>query len=69
MTNLATQTGFDAEAYLAWEDRLAEKHEYAGGEVFAMGGRGAGMWQCPETCTRHSSNGCAAVPTRRTSPI
>jgi Uma2 family endonuclease len=38
MTSLAIQTGFDAEAYLAWEDQQAEKHEYLRGEVFAMVG-------------------------------
>ena len=38
MTSPATQTAFDAEAYLAWEDRQAEKHEYLRGEVFAMVG-------------------------------
>ena len=38
MTSLATQTGFDAAAYLAWEEQQAEKHEYIGGEVFAMVG-------------------------------
>ena len=29
---------FDAEAYLAWEESQAEKHEYINGEVFAMVG-------------------------------
>ena len=29
---------FDAEAYLAWEELQAEKHEYINGEVFAMVG-------------------------------
>ena len=38
MTSPATQIAFDAEAYLAWEDRQAEKHEYLRGEVFAMVG-------------------------------
>ncbi len=38
MTRLATQTGFDADAYLAWEEAQAEKHEYLRGEVFAMVG-------------------------------
>jgi len=38
MTNLATQSGFDAEAYLAWEEQQPEKHEYLAGEVFAMVG-------------------------------
>ncbi len=39
MTSPATrQETFDAEAYLAWEELQAEKHEYLGGEVFAMVG-------------------------------
>ena len=38
MTNLAIQTAFDVEAYLAWEERQVEKHEYIAGEVFAMVG-------------------------------
>lgn len=38
MTNPATQSAFDAEAYLAWEESQAEKHEYLHGEVFAMVG-------------------------------
>jgi Uma2 family endonuclease len=38
MTSPATQTVFDAEAYLAWEEQQAEKHEYLRGEVFAMVG-------------------------------
>lgn len=38
MTNPALQTAFDTEAYLAWEDQQTEKHEYIGGEVFAMVG-------------------------------
>jgi Uma2 family endonuclease len=36
MTNPATRSDFDAEAYLAWEDQQPEKHEYIRGEVFAM---------------------------------
>jgi Uma2 family endonuclease len=38
MTNLAVQPAFDAEAYLAWEERQEEKHEFIAGEVFAMAG-------------------------------
>lgn len=38
MTNPAIQTAFDAETYLAWEERQVEKHEYIAGEVFAMAG-------------------------------
>ncbi len=38
MMNPALQTTFDAEAYLAWEERQVEKHEYIAGEVFAMAG-------------------------------
>lgn len=38
MTSLAMQTAFDADAYLAWEDTQAEKHEYLRSEVFAMVG-------------------------------
>jgi len=38
MTSPATQTAFDAEAYLAWEEQQADKHEYLRGEVFAMVG-------------------------------
>ena len=38
MQNLAVQTVFDAEAYLAWEERQVEKHEFIAGEVFAMAG-------------------------------
>jgi len=32
MQNLAVQTVFDAEAYLAWEERQVEKHEFIAGE-------------------------------------
>ncbi|MBI4754190.1 MAG: Uma2 family endonuclease [Betaproteobacteria bacterium] len=32
------QATFDAEAYLAWEATQPERHEYIGGEVFAMTG-------------------------------
>jgi Uma2 family endonuclease len=38
MTNLAVQTAFDAEAYLAWEEQQVEKHEFIAGEVFARAG-------------------------------
>ena len=38
MTNPATQTAFDPETYLVWEERQSEKHEYINGEVFAMVG-------------------------------
>lgn len=38
MTHLATQSGFDAEAYLAWEEQQPEKHEYLAGAVFATVG-------------------------------
>lgn len=38
MTSPALQTAFDAEAYLAWEERQTEKHEFVAGEVFAMVG-------------------------------
>jgi hypothetical protein len=44
MTNLATQSGFDAAAYLAWEEQQPEKHEYLAGEVFAkVGARRGGV--------------------------
>ncbi len=38
MTNLATQSGCDAETYLAREEQQPEKLEYLAGEVFAMVG-------------------------------
>jgi Uma2 family endonuclease len=38
MTIPALEAGFDPQAYLAWEDQQAEKHEYLRGEVFAMVG-------------------------------
>ena len=38
MKNQALQTRFDAEAYLDWEERQTEKHDYIAGEVFAMAG-------------------------------
>jgi Uma2 family endonuclease len=38
MTHLATKSGFDADAYLAWEAQRPEKHEFLAGEVFAMVG-------------------------------
>ncbi len=48
------QWACDAEAYLAWEESQAEKHDYIRGEVFAMGGcaaraRGGGRQRirCP----------------------
>jgi Uma2 family endonuclease len=36
MRNLATQSGSNADAYLAWEAQQPEKHEYLAGEAFAM---------------------------------
>ncbi|WPL19287.1 hypothetical protein Thiowin_04404 [Thiorhodovibrio winogradskyi] len=38
MSALAEQLPFDAEAYLAWEQDQADKHEYYRGEAFAMVG-------------------------------
>ena len=38
MANLAIQTAFGVETYLAWEERQEEKHEFVAGEVFAMAG-------------------------------
>ena len=38
MANPAMQSTFDADTYVVWEDGQAEKHEYIGGEVFAMVG-------------------------------
>jgi hypothetical protein len=38
MPKPALQSPFDADAYLAWEDRQAEQHEYLRGEVFALVG-------------------------------
>lgn len=38
MANLARQLRFDAEAYLEWEARQTDKHEYLAGEIFAMTG-------------------------------
>jgi Uma2 family endonuclease len=38
MTAPAARDGFDARAYLAWEERQQEKHEYVAGQVFAMVG-------------------------------
>lgn len=38
MSNLAEQSRFDADQYLAWEARQTEKHEFIGGAVFAMVG-------------------------------
>jgi len=34
----AEQLCFDAEAFLAWEQKQMEKHQYIAGEVFAMAG-------------------------------
>ncbi len=45
MTSLATQTGFDTEAYLAWEERQAEKWHCQGAvryEPRQIHGRGIG---------------------------
>jgi len=33
-----TESRFDVESYLAWEETQAERHEYFAGEVFAMSG-------------------------------
>ena len=33
MTAPAARDGFDAQAYLAWEERQPEKHEYVRGEM------------------------------------
>ena len=33
-----TENGFDAAAYLAWEETQPERNEYVAGEVFAMVG-------------------------------
>jgi Uma2 family endonuclease len=38
MTSAATESVFDAKAYLVWEAEQPEKHEYLRGEVFAMVG-------------------------------
>jgi Uma2 family endonuclease len=38
MTEPAAELRFDADAFLDWEAQQAEKHEYLGGEVFAMVG-------------------------------
>lgn len=38
MNQIAQVVVFDTEAYLAWEEGQAEKHEYIAGEVFAMAG-------------------------------
>ncbi len=38
MTDPAVDFRFDADAFLAWEAQQSEKHEYLGGEVFAMVG-------------------------------
>lgn len=38
MSQPAPQCRFDASAYLDWEAQQADKHEYLGGEVFAMAG-------------------------------
>ena len=34
-----TRQRFTPEEYLAWEVQQLDKHEYIGGEVFAMAGR------------------------------
>jgi Uma2 family endonuclease len=33
-----TESRFDVESYLAWEEAQAERHEYLAGEVFVMSG-------------------------------
>jgi Uma2 family endonuclease len=38
MTEPAAELRFDADTFLDWEAQQAEKHEYLGGEVFAMVG-------------------------------
>ncbi|MBL8414498.1 MAG: Uma2 family endonuclease [Propionivibrio sp.] len=38
MTLPKTEGGFDAAAYLAWEEAQPERNEYIAGEVFAMAG-------------------------------
>jgi len=38
MTEPAAELRFDADAFLDWEGQQADKHEYLGGEVFAMVG-------------------------------
>jgi len=38
MTDPAVTSRFDADAFLSWEAQQPEKHEYVGGEVFAMVG-------------------------------
>jgi hypothetical protein len=37
MTNLATQSGFDAESYLGWEEQQPEKHECLDCDIQALG--------------------------------
>lgn len=38
MTDPAAESRFDADAFLTWEAQQPEKHEYVGGDVFAMVG-------------------------------
>jgi len=38
MTDPAVESRFDADAFLTWEAQQPEKHEYVGGEAFAMVG-------------------------------
>jgi len=38
MTDPAVTSRFDADAFLTWEAQQPEKHEYVGGEMFAMVG-------------------------------
>ncbi len=38
MTDPAAEFRFDADAFLTWEAQQSEKHEYLGGEVYAMVG-------------------------------
>jgi Uma2 family endonuclease len=38
VAHAATQPSLDADAYLAWEALQTERHEYVGGEVYAMAG-------------------------------
>ncbi|MFZ4536358.1 Uma2 family endonuclease [Propionivibrio sp.] len=38
MAQPKTESGFDAAAYLAWEEAQPERNEYVAGEVFAKGG-------------------------------
>ena len=62
--NLLTQPKLTLEAFLAWENEQAEKHEFHRGEVFAMVGARRAHGCVVGNLVRHFGNALAGSPCR-----